>query len=259
MSLFRSLLLLLIIVPAGSVNNVAQDLGMLEVSGRVKIGSKVEKIKRKRFFLFRGGLDANKPLVERIKTAKYTSRDCYYCNLKASAEYVAWLKAEDCESPYCRSISTDDIAKVPEFQSAYKKGLIQYKNKPDVARMWLTTNLTPELRNGFYRQQKTSLESILGGIKPLQSSMTDSVSVVSIFIDIPLQLNGKSNEMFLVSNVIPIEIGGKGYVWTCEVDISVNKKVKMPQFQVPEAGKTIKRCDVVVRDLPKCDAGGCTR
>lgn len=238
---------------------LSQDLGSLEVSGRVKVGGKVEKIKRKRFYLFRGGLDANKALVERFKAAKYTSRDCYYCNLKASAEYVAWLKSEDCESPYCRSISADDIAKVPEFQAAYKKGLLQYKNKPDVARLWLTTNLSPELKNGFYRQQKTALETTLGGVKPLQSSMTDSVSVVSIFIDIPLQLSGKASETFLVSNVVPIEIGDKGYVWTCEVDISAGKKAKMPQFAVPEPGKTIKRCDVVVRDLPKCGAGGCAQ
>jgi hypothetical protein len=238
--------------------NVAAQ-GSLELSGRVKIGTKVEKVERKRFYLFRGGLEANKPMIERIKAAAYTSRDCFYCQAKASPQFIAWLKAEDCESPYCRAISTEDVTKVPEFQVAYQKGLKQFRNKPDVARNWLTTDLTPALRDGFYKQAKASTMTILGTTKPVQSSMTDSVSVVAIFLDIAIQpAAGKTVETFTVSNLVPIEIGGKGYVFTCEVDIGAAKKVKLPQFQVNDAGKAMsKKCDVVVRDLAACDAGVC--
>lgn len=241
----------------GAPSLVAQ--GTLELSGRVRIGTKVEKVERKRFYLFRGGLEANKSLLDRIKAATYTSLDCFYCQAKASPQFIAWLKAEDCESPYCRAISADDVTKVPEFQAAYQKGLRQFRNRPVIARDWLTTNLTPALRDGFYKQQKASTASILGTTKPVQSSMTDSVSVVAIFLDIPLQLAaGKTTETFTVSNVIPIEIGGKGYIFNCEVDVGATKKVKLPQFQVNDAGKaTSKKCDVVVRDLAACDAGVC--
>ena len=59
---------------------------------RVKINGKPVKISRKRFYLFRGGLDSNKDRVARLKAANFTSRDCYYCNLHTSKEYIAWLK-----------------------------------------------------------------------------------------------------------------------------------------------------------------------
>ncbi|MFZ1701392.1 MAG: hypothetical protein WBO10_16195 [Pyrinomonadaceae bacterium] len=253
----RLILLLLLIAPAGSVGLFGQERGSLEMSGRVRAGGKLEKIKRKRFYLFRGGLEANKPLIDRIKAAEFTSRDCYYCSQKVSPEYIAWLNAEDCESPYCRAISTEDVAKVPEFQAAYNKGLQQFRNKPDLARAWLTTNLTPILRNGFYDKQKLAVETMLGGVKPIQSSMTDSVSVVAIFLDIPLQLAGKDSETFMVSNVVPIEVGGKAVVWACEIDVGSGKKVKLRPFSVPDKSGTTKDCEIVVRDLPACTGGSC--
>lgn len=238
----------------------AQDRGSLEISGRVSIGGKQEKLKRKRFYLFRGGLEANKVMIDRIKAAIVTSRDCFYCKAKASAEYTAWLKSGDCESPYCREITTDDIAKVPEFQAAYQKSLKQFRNKPVIAEQWLTTNLPLTLREGFYRDRKTLTGVLLGTTKPIQSSMTDSVSVVAIFIDIPLNIAaGKKTETFLVSNVVPIEIGEKSYVWACEVEIGASKKVKLPPLPITDTSKLVKKCEVVVRDLPKCENGSCTQ
>lgn len=236
----------------------AQERGSLEISGRISAGGQQVKLKRKRFYLFRGGLEANKDLITRIKAANVTSRDCFYCKAKASAEYTAWLKTQDCESPYCREITTDDIAKVPEFQAAYQKGLKQFRNKPDVARKWLTTNLPPTIRDGFYLTRKTITTGLLGPTKPLQSSMTDSVSVVAIFIDIPLELPaGKKTETFLVSNLVPIEIGDKSYVWACEAEIGVGKKAKLAPLPIADTSKLIKKCEVVVRNLPKCENGSC--
>ena len=256
MSFLRWLAVIVLLIPAGTVALSAQSLGSLEVSGRVKIGGKLEKLTRKRFYLLRGGLDANKSLIEKMKAASVTSRDCFYCAQKASPEFIAWLKAEECESPYCRAITPEDTKKVPEFQAAYDKGLKQFRNKASIAQQWLTTNLLPDLRDGFYKQQKASINSILGTIKSVQSSMTDSVSVKAIFIDIPLNTGGKPTETFLVSNIIPLEFGGKSYLWACEVEIGSAKKVTLA-LQVPDAGKTIKKCEVVVKDLPKCSGGVC--
>ena len=47
--------------------------GVLEVNGRIKVDGKQERLKRKRFYLFRGGLTANKALVDRIRTAEFVT------------------------------------------------------------------------------------------------------------------------------------------------------------------------------------------
>jgi len=232
----------------------AQSLGSVEVAGRVKIGTANERLKRKRFYLFRGGLAENRQLVDKLKTsAAPASRDCFYCSLGASAEYIAWLKSEDCESPFCRAIGADDVAKVPEFKSAYQKGLQQFKNKPDLARNWLTVNLPAPLRNGFYMQRKSVVDSLLKGATPLQTSMTDSVSVVAPFIDIPLAAS--TAEMFLVTNVVPFELGGKTYLWVCEVKVDDKKRAKL-SLNLDKANKPAGKCEVVVRDVAPC-AGNC--
>lgn len=260
MRILLFVLLAVLMSPFWAATVDAQDRGSLEISGRVSAQGQQVKLKRKRFYLFRGGLDANKEMIERIKAASVTSRDCFYCRAKASAEYTAWLKTEDCESPYCREITTDDIAKVPEFQAAYQKSLKQFRNKPAVAQKWLTTNLTPTLRDGFYLDRKNLTTGLLGGVKPLQSSMTDSVSVIAIFLDIPLNLAaGKKTETFLVSNLVPIEIGDKSYVWACEAEIGAGKKAKIPPLPIADTSKLVKKCEVIVRNLPKCETGSCSQ
>jgi len=216
-------------------------------------GKKVE-LSRKRFYLFRGGLDTNKALADRIKAAAYTSRDCFYCSKKASAEYIAWLRLGDCESPYCRNITADDVAKVPEFKDAYQKALVQYKNKTDVAQKWVTTNMPPDLRDGYYLQRKQLTDTILADTKPLATVMTDASSQQATFIDI---LISGASEKFLISNVLPFEIGGKAYTWVCEVTM----KPAANAFILPPSDTTahVKTCDIVVKDLPKCAGGSCTQ
>lgn len=232
--------------------------GVLEINGRVKVEGKQERLKRKRFYLFRGGLAANKALIDRIRAAEFVSRDCFYCRMNASPEFRTWLKTEDCESPFCREITADDAARVPEFKAALEKGTQQFGRRPELARDWLTTNLAPPLRDGFYLQRKSAIEGILAGLKPLQTGMTDSVSIKAIFIDIPVTPPlGKTTETFLISNLAPFEIGTKSYVWACEVEIGADKKA-VRSLPVPEPGKRADKCEVFVRDIPICDGQGCT-
>ena len=257
MSLLTRILLTVLLAQAAALFADAQGAGTLEVSGRVKVDGKQERLKRKRFYLFRGGLAANKALVDRLRSAEFVSRDCFYCQMKASPEFRAWLKAEDCESPFCREITAEDAARVPEFKAALSKGSTQFARKPDLAREWLTTNLAPELRDGFYLQRKSAVERVLAGIKPLMSGMTDSVTVKAIFIDIPVAPpSGKTTETFLISNLAPIEVGGKGFIWACEVEIGPDKKA-VRSLPVPEPGKKTEKCEVFVRDLPACDGQSC--
>jgi hypothetical protein len=246
------LLFLLAVIP------VDAQTGVLEVNGRIKVDGKQERLKRKRFYLFRGGLAANKALIDRMRAAEFVSRDCFYCRMNASPEFRAWLKAEDCESPFCREITAEDAAKVPEFKAALAKGQRQFAKKPTLANGWLTTNLAPELRDGFYLQRKKAIDGLLAGVKPLQTGMTDSVSIKAIFIDIPVAPPaGKTSETFLISNLAPFEIGSKSYVWACEVEISADKRA-VRSLPVPEPGKRADKCEVFVRDIPACDGQGCT-
>lgn len=236
--------------------------GSLLLSGRPRIDGALQSLKRKRFYLFVGGLAANKPLIDRLKAANTVSRDCFYCQMKASPEYIAWLKVEDCESPYCRAITTEDIAKVPEFKAAYQKGLgpRQFRGKTAVAQTWLTTNLAPELRDGFYRQRKSQIQSLLAGSGAIQTAMTDSVKSDALFVDIPLKLEtiDKKTETFLYSNLVPIEIGNKSYVWACEWEVGSSKRAQA-SLKVPEGDKPVTKCEVIIRDLPACGAETCAK
>ena len=260
MSMLRFLRASLILILSGSFLNVAQDpppTGTLEVSGRVRIDGKQEKLTHKRFYLLRGGLEENKSLLDRIRNAEITSRDCYYSRVGASPPFICWLQAENCDSPYCRTIEMSDIESVPEFKAAFQKGLTQFGRKPDIARMWLTTNLAPAISGGYRREQRSLLAKLLAGIKPVQSSMTDGIEAKSIFIDIPVNSAAEGqSEKFTVSNIWPIEFGGKSYVWSCEVNISPEKPASL-RLQVPENNEPVKNCEVVLKDLATCNSGEC--
>lgn len=258
MSIVRRILLIVLLASVAAMPMPAQNTGSLEVVGRVKIGSKTEKLKRKRFYLFAGGLAANKAWIDRLKATEFVSRDCFYCAAKASAQYIAWLNAEDCESPYCRDITKEDVAKVPEFKAAYDKGMGVkfFRGKANIAEDWLTVNLDPKLRDGFYLDRKAAIVKLLAGeIVPLQSAMTDSVTVAALFIDVPVKTS--KAELYTVSNLVPIEVGGKSYIWACEVGVNANKKDKLV-LKVPDGNKPVPKCEVIVRDLKTCTAGSCT-
>lgn len=264
--LSRKLFFLLLISFACSLS-VAQEtkpLSSMEISGRIKIGKKSLKLKRKRFYLFRGGLKENKELIERLKSAEIISRDCFYSQMNASNEFICWLKEENCESPYCRQITETDVETVPEFKTAFQKGLRQFgRRRPQIARDWLTTNLKSNLRDGFYQNRKSLLQNILADKQPLQSSMTDSVTVKAIFIDIGLNLEGadgkkKRSETFLVSNILPMEIDDKSYIWACELRLRPNKTGKL-RLKVPSGNKPVKGCEVIIKDLQTCEIGSCKK
>ena len=257
MSPFRSLLLFILLTSIGSVYGHAQGLGSAEISGRVKIAGKQEKLSRKRFYLIKGGLKDNKDLVDRLRAAQIKSRDCFYTDMKASPQYICWLQAENCESPFCRTVAADDIPKVPEFQASYTKGMTQFKAAPDLAREWILVNMPPGLTSGFFKERRTLTETLLGTIKPLQSSMTDSVSVKAIFMDIPVALpEGKKTQTFLISNILPIEFGTKSYLWACEVEIGPDKR-SVVNLLLPEPNKPVKNCEVFVNDLKVCKTEAC--
>ncbi len=278
MSIFRWIVTFASLIPFGWMGVNAQTVGSLDIQVKNISVSRLVKneetgkdepkdipiLKRKRFYIFSGGLAANEGLVNKLKAAKVTSRECFYCNLHASKEYIEWLRSNNCESPYCRRITTDDIAKVPEFQAAFQKGVNtptrNVKLPPRIAEQWVTTNLAPELRDGFYRQQKNLIGSLLAGVKPLQSTMTDSGGFTATFVGIPLSSSDpKVTQLFTISNLVPFEFEGKSYVWICEVSVGSAKTAKLPFQKRPDVSKKIGSCEVIVRQLPACSGGVCSQ
>jgi hypothetical protein len=233
------------------------ESGIIEVNVKnVKVDGKAVKLSRKRFYMFAGGLKENAALLERIKAAEITSRNCYYKGLKASDQYICWLKNENCESPFCRVVEAryldpKDKQHVPEFLDAYNKGLKLFNGRAGIAREWLITNMSEDLVNGYYLRQQKVLETILGGIKPVQSAMTDTAAIRTIFIDINFAQGAAPKAKYTFSNVLPIEIGNKSYVWTCERDVEAGKRVLL------DLSRSGKNCEVTERELNLCDTTAC--
>lgn len=245
---------------ASAVPSFSQDLppiGSVKIVGQTQITGKKEVLDRKRFYLMRGSLKDNEKLIERLRSTEIISRDCFYSNLKVSPQFMCWLKTEkyNCESPYCREITMEDVSGVPEFLTAYQKSLRQYGGKNEIALKWLTTNLPFDLRDGFYRQQKSAINSLLPDAKPIQTIMTDSILGSAYFIDIKLNLETKKTEPFLISNLLPLEIGEKSYVWACEVEIGSEKQATLNL----QAAEKTKKCVVAVKDLPVCRTQSCEK
>ena len=250
-------MLVAVLLAAPQAASPQQAAGSLEVNVKnVKVGGKPAKISRKRFYIFPGGLAENAALVARIKSAEITSRDCYYKGIQASDQYICWLQAENCESPFCRVVEANTLDQndkthfVQEFFDAYTKGVTLYKGKTEIASDWLLTNMPDRLVNGFYRQRQQVLATVLGGVKPFQSSMTDTPGIRTIFLDIPFGEN-ETKRKFLITNVLPIEIGGKSYVWTCEKDIEPGKKA------VIDMSRLSKTCEMTDRTLKVCATAAC--
>lgn len=253
-----AVVVLLAACPIGWGKAKTSATGSLSVSGRARVGNKTVTLKKKRFYLFRGGLDANKSLIESLKAAQAPSRDCFYCQMHASAEFMEWLKRGDggCDTPYCREISADDVSKVPEFRAAYDKGSKQFQKKPELAQKWLVTNLDKGLLHGLYDERKKMIDSVLSGLQPVQTAMTDNGgSVIASFLNIPL--SSTDAEKFVFTNLVPVEIGEKSYVWACEVEVASSKPVKTPPLDAPETSKRVKKCEVIVRDLAVCAGEAC--
>jgi hypothetical protein len=260
-------LLLLLAVLTGTVAPAAaqgpQAVGSIEVRGGKVRGTDKGNVKgtdkaripleRKRFYVFPGGLRENQALLDRLKTAELTSRDCFYTGLQASPCFIKWLGEVNCESPFCRKIKREDIQGVKEFEAAYAKGLAAYRNRPDIALSWILNNLPTDLVTAYYRHQRGIIDKALGLQKPLQTSIT-ATGAETIFPG--LAVTDKSSK-YLVSNILPVEIDDKSYVWACEVDVKPNKPERLV-LALPLAPNK-KNCVLFANPLRVCSTEACEK
>jgi hypothetical protein len=224
--------------------------GVLRLRVRVKLddNSPLRGLPRKRFFLIPGTLEQNRALLESIERQSLITRDCYYQKIGASTALIDWLKEGDCESVYCREVEKDFVIgpkAVPEFATAFTAGQKEYRND-ETARQWLTTNLTPDLRDGFYRDRQRALQALLKQAPAVQSVMTDR-NGTAYFTDL-------GPGTYVLSNLIPTELGQALVTWNCEVQVKPGDLATEKPYLVSNRKDRLVKCVGIEKPKPVCTA-----
>jgi len=227
----------------------ARQSGVLRLRVRVKAddSAPLRGLARKRFFLIPGTLEQNRALIDAIERQALVSRDCYYQKIGASAALIGWLRESDCESVYCRGVEQEFVSgpkPVPEFAVAYAASQKEFGND-ETARQWLTTNLAPDVRDGFYRSRQTVLEALLKqGGPQVHSVMTDR-NGTAYFTDL-------GPGTYVLSNLIPTELGQTFVTWNCEVQVKPGDLATEKPYLVSNRKDRNVKCVGVEKPKPVC-------
>ena len=221
--------------------------GVLRIRVRVKADDAAPQkgLGRKRFFLIPGTIEQNRALIETIANQPLVTRDCYYRKLGASQALIDWLKAGDCESVYCREVAPEFIAGVPEFATAFAASQKEFGGD-DTARHWVTTNLAPNIRDGFYRDRQKAISTLLKqSAAPVLSVMTDR-NGTAYFTDL-------GPGTYVLTNVIPAELGQTAVTWNCEVQIKPDDVGWEKPFLISNKKDRLVKCVGVEKPVPACE------
>ena len=246
---FFALLLMVTVVLAQSQQPVARQTGVLRLRVRVKAddAAPLRGLARKRFFLIPGTLEQNRALIDAIERQALLSRDCYYQKIGASPALINWLRESDCESVYCRAVEQEFITgpkAVPEFTTAFAASQKEY-GKDETARQWLTTNLTADVRDGFYRSRQTVLDTLLKqGGPQVHSVMTDR-NGTAYFTDL-------GPGTYVLSNLIPTELGQTFVTWNCEVQVKPGDLATEKPYMVSNRKDRNVKCVGIEKPKPVC-------
>jgi hypothetical protein len=227
--------------------------GVVKLRVRVKEGEAIKGLARKRFFLMKGSLEQNKGVIVASEQSTPISRDCYFRSAGASEALINWLKANDCESVYCREIQPEDIegpAAVPEFVNAVNAGEKELGSK-ELSRQWLAVNLPEKLRSGFYKARQNELDTLIkkaeatSGSK-LHSVMTDRKGI-AYFTDL-------EPGTYTISNLIQTETGATTLAWNCEVQVKPGDLATEKAFLISNRKEVNVKCVAVEKPLPVCES-----
>lgn len=242
-------LLLAVTCVLAQTQEPARQTGVLRLRVRVKANdaAPLRGLARKRFFLIPGTLEQHRALIDAIERQPLTTRDCYYTKLRASSALINWLKESDCESVYCRGVEQEFVAgpkAVPEFATAFAASQKEFGND-ETARQWLTTNLTADVRDGFYRDRQGVLQALIkqaGGT--VHSVMTDR-NGTAYFTDL-----GPGS--YVLSNLVPTESGQTLVTWNCEVQVKPGDLATEKPYLVSNAKDRNVKCVGVSKPMPAC-------
>lgn len=238
---------------AGHSQGPSSQLAVLRLRVRVKESDSgpLRGLARKRFFLVHGTLEQNRALLDAIGRQPLTTRDCYYQKNGASPALIAWLKESDCESIYCREIEQEFVSgpkAVPEFATAFAASEKEFGNAA-TALKWASTNVPQNLRDGFYRDRRDALDALLKQAQatsgtPIQSVMTDR-NGTAFFTDL-------STGTYVLSNLVPTELGQTVATWTCEVQIKPDDLANEKPFLISNRKDRLVKCVAVEKPVPPC-------
>lgn len=242
------LLLLMLPTTSGLWGTAAQTpTGVLRIRVRVKAddSSPLRGLARKRFFLIPGTLEQNRALIDAIERQPVVTRDCYYRKLNASQALIDWLKTGDCESVYCREVEQEFISgpkAVPEFAAAFAASRKEFGGD-ETARKWISTNLDANVRDGFYKDRQAAIAALLKS--PALSVMTDR-NGTAYFTDLGLGT-------YVLSNVIPTEVGQTSVTWNCEVQVKQGDLATEKPYLISNKKDRLVKCVGVEKPLPACE------
>jgi len=241
--------LLLLTLPATS-GLTQSPTGVLRIRVRVKAddAAPLRGLARKRFFLIPGTLEQNRALIDAIERQPLVTRDCYYRKLDASQALIDWLKAGDCESVYCREVEQEFVAgpkAVPEFAAAFVKSQTEFGGDA-TGRKWLTTNLDPNIRDGFYRDRQAVISTLLKqSAFPALSVMTDR-NGTAYFTDL-------GPGTYVLSNVVPTELGQTAVSWNCEVQVKQGDLATEKPYLISNKKDRLVKCVGLEKPIPACN------
>ncbi len=245
----------LILIPAAAF--IAQTppatRGVIRLKVKYKFGEAPKELARKRFFLIKGSLVNNQALIDAMTASQPLSRECYYRSKGASAALIKWLRDNDCESVYCREIEEKYLSgreAIPEFKTAYEQGLLDFKS-PELARRWLTVNLPPDIRAGFYNQRQKTIEALV-----TQAESATKTRVMSVMTDRKgtAYLTDIEPGTYTISNLVGSETEKTSILWACEKEVKAADlavAMKRPFTLSNEKDPKVK-CEIVERPLPVC-------
>ena len=112
----------------------------------------------------------------------------------------------------------------------------------------MTTNLNPDLRDGYYKDRQHTLEALLkaGQLGMIQSVMTDR-NGTAYFTDL-------GPGTYVLTNLIPTELGQALVTWNCEVQVKAGDLATEKPYLVSNRKEKNVKCVGVEKPKPVCNA-----